>query len=223
MDITDMTSAHAQALSVPPYIFALIIILLTTYLSDRFCSRSVPLLILCSISAFGYILLAFSGVLHKAMGRFDAQIAGIDAAGPWWQDQIPTFAKPSKLETIATSYIGLMLSAGCIFAIVSLVITWNGNNSETESGRGTGMAILQGLGQCGPLLGTRLYPSEDGPEYIRGSLTCAACMIVVLMLVGLQRWRLKRLNLQREKLDAREEALEGGSGVQKRRRFVFML
>ena len=108
-----------------------------------------------------------------------------------------------------------MLAAGTIFAIISLVITWNGNNAETQSGRGTGMAILQGLGQCGPLVGTRLYPKSHGPEYVFGSLMCAGAMVVVCGLVAVQRWRLGRENRRGEK----RGVAEGREG----RRFVYML
>lgn len=224
MDITDKTSAKAQALSIPPYLFGLLIILVTSYVSDRFRSRSIPLLVLCGVSTLGYSLLVFSGIMHKTLERFEAEVADIETAGPWWQDQLPSsaYAIPHS-ATVAMSYTGLMLAAGCIFAIISLVITWNGNNSETESGRGTGQAIMQGLGQCGPLLGTRLYPAEHGPEYIPGSLTCAACMVVVFGLVGVQRWRLKRENLRREALDARETAMKGEREGKGRSRFMFML
>ncbi|KAF8248535.1 MFS general substrate transporter [Wilcoxina mikolae CBS 423.85] len=198
MDLgVNSSPAHAQALSVPPYIFALAITLLTTWLSDRYRSRSVPLFILCSISAFGYSLLALSGLLHKSLTTLSSDIADID-------------------------YLGIILAAGSIFAIVSLAITWNGNNSETESGRGTGMAIQQALGQCGPLLGTRLYPQSQAPEYIQGSLTCAGCMILVGLLVVFQRWRLVRENRRREMLDKRDAGMEG-DGKTRRRRFRYML
>ncbi|KAA8895619.1 major facilitator superfamily domain-containing protein [Sphaerosporella brunnea] len=198
MDLgTDITSARAQALSIPPYIFGFLVILLTTYLSDRFRSRSIPLILLCVTSAFGYLLLSLTGLLHRRLTLLSSQYL------------------------VGMSYAGLMFAAGTIFAVISLVITWNGNNSETESSRGAGMAILQAMGQCGPLLGTRLYPAEDGPEYIRGSATCAACMLVVCALVALQRYRLRRENKFREALAAREAAVEGGRGMAGR--FVFML
>jgi MFS family permease len=218
----DSTSARAQALSIPPYIFALLVILLTTYLSDRFRSRSIPLILLCITSAFGYLLLALTGILHRRLTLLASKVADIESPGSWWEENLPAsvFQESSHGHLVGMSYVGIMLAAGTIFSVISLVITWNGNNSETESGRGAGMAILQGLGQCGPLVGTRLYPATDGPEYVRGSWTCAACMLVVCALVGVQRWRLKRENRRREALDAREAAMEG---VRRGKRFVYML
>ncbi|KAI5849188.1 major facilitator superfamily domain-containing protein [Tricharina praecox] len=224
LGVNTVSPAQAQALSIPPYIFGLCVILLTTYLSDRFRSRSVPLIILCITSISGYLLLVLSGLLHKSLTKLASDVADIESPGAWWEEKIPTSKfLATHSSTVVMSYVGIMLAAGTIFAIISLVITWNGNNSETESSRGAGMAILQGLGQCGPLLGTRLYPADQGPEYISGSLTCAGCMLVVCCLVGLQRWRLGRENRRREALDSREAAMEGDGTRRRVRRFLYML
>src|ERR1700761_1546964 len=51
----------SQALSAPPYLLSFIIVLLTASLSDRFLSRSIPLLIHAFISCSGYLYLALSG------------------------------------------------------------------------------------------------------------------------------------------------------------------
>jgi hypothetical protein len=40
--------------------------------------------------------------------------------------------------------------------------------AEKNPGKGASIAILNIIGQCGPLLGTRLYPETDGPWYIPG-------------------------------------------------------
>jgi len=224
LGVDNATAAQAQALSIPPYIFGLCVILLTTYLSDRFRSRSVPLIILCITSTFGYLLLVLAGLLHKRLAKLASDVADIESPGAWWEEKIPTSTFfTTHSSTVVMSYVGIMLAAGTIFAIICLVITWNGNNSETESSRGAGLAILQGLGQCGPLLGTRLYPADHGPEYISGSLTCAGCMLVVCCLVGLQRWRLDRENKRREALDAREAAMEGDGTRRRAKRFLYML
>lgn len=77
------------------------------------------------------------------------------------------------------------------------------------------MDVLTGCRQCGPLLGTRLYPKEDGPYYVRGMTVCAGAMVCVCLLVVVQRWRLKRENRRRD----RRELAEGREG----KGFRFML
>lgn len=56
------------------------------------------------------------------------------------------------------------------------------------------MAILNVIGQCGPLLGTRLYPDSDGPFYVRGMFVCAFFMAVTAILTLTLRWVLSRAN-----------------------------
>lgn len=47
--------------------------------------------------------------------------------------------------------------------------------------------MLQLIGQCGPLLGTRLYPASQAPLYTSGMCVCALAMVVVAFLaVGLR-------------------------------------
>lgn len=83
------------------------------------------------------------------------------------------------------------------------------------------MALLQVLGQCGPLVGTRLYPASQAPGFVKGSWTCAASMAVVAALVGLQRWRLKKENRRREKEEVGEVAR--GDRARRRKGFRFIL
>jgi MFS family permease len=216
------TAARAQMFSVPPYLFALVIIVLTTWLSDHYRSRSIPLCILCSISALGYLILALTGMLHKSLSELPSEIAELESPDTWLKAHIPasSILPSAQSSMVGMSYAGIMLAAGTIFSIVSLVITWNGNNSETRSGRGTGMVILQVFGQCGPLVGMKLYPAKDGPEYVQGSLVCAGCMGIVGVLVILQRWRLKKENARREMQEKMELAMDG---VRPKRRFRYIL
>lgn len=130
---------------------------------------------------------------------------------------------------VGVKYASVFLAAGGIFSAIALVMVWNVNNGESESSRGAGMAMLQVVGygsfgsvsetrltvcsQCGPLLGTRLYPKEDGPYYVRGMSVCSAALAIVCVLAVVQRWRLKKMNRRTD----RKNAMEGrplGSGFQ---------
>lgn len=91
-------------------------------------------------------------------------------------------------------YLGVYPATMGFFSCVTLVITWTLDNQVSDEGRGTGVALLQYIGQCGPLLGTRLYPEGDGPLYLRGMAVCAVFMgVVALLALGL-RWVLLREN-----------------------------
>ncbi|CUS07407.1 unnamed protein product [Tuber aestivum] len=206
------TSIHAQALSAPPYLFAFFLVLLSTYLSDRLGSRSYPILILSLIASLGYFTLAatshIQSSLASAITNLDSE-APANSFGDWISSgAASTWLQENAAGALAVKYVSIFLAAGGIFSAIALVMVWNVNNSESESGRGTGMAILQAVGQCGPLLGTRLYPEDEGPYYVRGMAVCGTAMAVVVLLVGVQRWRLNRANRERD----RKEAMEGRVG-----------
>ena len=50
------------------------------------------------------------------------------------------------------------------------------DNQGSDTRRGAGLVIINVIGQCGPILGTRLYPTVQGPRYIKGMSICAAFM-----------------------------------------------
>ena len=103
------------------------------------------------------------------------------------------------------------------------------------------MAILNYIGQLGPLVGVHLYPEEQGPYYVRGMGACAGAMGGVAVGAGGLRWWLGRENRRRERREWQgEEGNEGegegeglvvgeGDGRSRRRRrgreerFVYML
>ena len=63
-----------------------------------------------------------------------------------------------------------------------------------------GMVILNLLGQCGPFLGTNIFPDNDSPRYVKGQCICAAFMLFTaclsLSLRSLLIWENRRLDEQ---------------------------
>jgi dipeptide/tripeptide permease len=74
-------------------------------------------------------------------------------------------------------YFGVFLAAAGIFPCIGNILPWVLNNQGSDTKRGTGIAILNLVGQCGPLLGTRIYPAKDSPYYRKGMWVCAAFML----------------------------------------------
>lgn len=111
-------------------------------------------------------------------------------------------------------YLGLYPATAGFFSCITLIITWQLNNQDSDSKKGTGIAVLQFIGQCGPLLGTRLFPDEDAPLYGMGMTVCAVFMgIVALLALGL-RWFLQRENEKRLKLVFEADAGAGDGDVE---------
>ncbi|KAH7306084.1 MFS transporter-like protein [Rhexocercosporidium sp. MPI-PUGE-AT-0058] len=81
-------------------------------------------------------------------------------------------------SSVAVRYIGVYLAAAGIFPSIGNILPWVLNNQGSDTRRGVGIAIINVVGQCGPLLGTRLYPSNEGPYYRKGMWVCAAFMLL---------------------------------------------
>lgn len=113
------------------------------------------------------------------------------------------------------------------FSAITIIITWNINNQDSDSKKGTGMAILNVIGQMGPLIGIRLFPEEDSPWYTSGMAVCAAFMLLVAILAVVLRISLavqnRRLRLQRSAEYAGVPLEEGGKTQGERKPFEFIL
>ncbi|KAH6635583.1 major facilitator superfamily domain-containing protein [Chaetomium sp. MPI-SDFR-AT-0129] len=167
----------AQLLSAPPYLLAFATVLLTAHISDISRVRSPWLIAHALASAAGYTVLAL------AEGPLGLE------PGSW------------------VRYLAVYPAASGFFSVVVLTIAWSVNNQRGAARRGAGFALLQVVGQCGPLVGTRLYPDRDGPYYTRGMAVCAGAMGGVAVLAGGLRWWLGRVN---RRWDREEGVVEGG-------------
>lgn len=157
----------SQALSAPPYLFAFIVVLLTASVSDRQRSRSTYIILHASLSSLAYLTIALTGIFHSYL---------------------------PEAAHILIRYICIYPAAAGFFSAITLIITWTMDNQPAKEGKGTGMAILNIIGQCGPLVGTRLYPARDGPWYIRGMALCSMFMVFVAVLALVLRIVLQREN-----------------------------
>jgi phosphatidylinositol 3,5-bisphosphate 5-phosphatase len=107
-----------------------------------------------------------------------------------------TIAVSGYLRSSSTlvRYAALFPAAAGFFSAITIIITWTLNNQESDSKKGTGMAVLNIIGQMGPLVGTSIFPEEDGPWYVKGMTICAGFMFLVGILAVLLRWVLLREN-----------------------------
>ncbi|KAF2275542.1 uncharacterized protein EI97DRAFT_494506 [Westerdykella ornata] len=113
-----------------------------------------------------------------------------------------------KMPDTTIRYIALYFATAGFFSAITIIITWTINNQESDSKKGTGMAILNVIGQTGPLVGTSIFPREDGPWYFKGMAICAAFMLVVCILTVIL-----RLVLQKQNQNKREERSAVYAGV----------
>lgn len=142
------TSIQSNGLSAPPYLLCFFVILLLTFLSDRFRMR----------------------------GPFSAFAAVVAAIG---------FILQATTTSVAARYFGVFLSIQ-IFASVALTLAWVANMHANESKRAGAYSILATIGQCGPLLGTNVFPASEAPYYRKGMwISAAFCLFEAFLCVSL--------------------------------------
>ncbi|CAN9447515.1 unnamed protein product [Alternaria alternata] len=116
-------------------------------------------------------------------------------------------------KSVAARYFGVFLAAAGIFPAIGNILPWVTNNQGSDTRRGFGIVILNLVGQCGPLLGTRLYPTSEGPLYVKGQSICAGFMFLFCLLSLLLRtilvWENKKLD---RKYGTLQEAAARGEG-----------
>lgn len=138
----------SQALAAPPYLVAFFMVLLTSWLSDRYSDRSLCICFHSALATLGYAMIAIIG-------------------------------SQGKEGSVGWRYAGVYPAAVGFFSAITIIITWTINNNSSDSKKGTGVALLNFIGQLGPLIGTHLYPESDGPYYVKGMSICTAFMATV--------------------------------------------
>ncbi|KAK9476578.1 major facilitator superfamily domain-containing protein [Lipomyces japonicus] len=103
------------------------------------------------------------------------------------------------VSTVGVRYFALFICAAGMFCSVAVIMPWAVDNQGTDSKKGTGMFLLNLIGQCGPILGTRMFPSSDSPRYFRGMWVCFGCLVAVMALAIINRLYLQFLNHRLDK------------------------
>ncbi|KAK9357738.1 major facilitator superfamily domain-containing protein [Lipomyces starkeyi] len=87
-----------------------------------------------------------------------------------------------------------LLCAIGMFTTVGVIMPWSVDNQGTDSKKGTGMFLLNLVGQCGPLL-----PQTDTPYYRQGMWVSCGCLFAVTLLAVILRFYLQLLNHRLDK------------------------
>jgi hypothetical protein len=103
---------------------------------------------------------------------------------------------------VGVRYFAVYLAAAGVFPCIANILPWTINNQGSDSRRGAGIALLNLVGQAGPLLGTRVFPVRERPYYVKGMSICAAFMFFNALLALTLRAYLAWENRMFEKRDA---------------------
>lgn len=135
-----------------------------------------------------FILIIVTSILSdkwRMRGPFCAFFAILSAVG---------FILLGTTETVGPRYFGSFLVV-LIFLTTSVVLVWNSNTNSTGSKKAGGLWIMMTVGQCGPLLGTNIFPESEGPYYRKGSWICCAFAVLsatTATLLSFLLWREKK-------------------------------
>ncbi|KAF1979626.1 MFS general substrate transporter [Bimuria novae-zelandiae CBS 107.79] len=119
-------------------------------------------------------------------------------------------------KSVGARYFGVFMAAAGIFPAIANILPWVLNNQGSDTRRGAGIVLLNLIGQCGPLLGTRMYPSNERPFYVKGQSVCAAFMFFTTFLVITLRtllvWENKKLDRQYGTIAQQKQAIQEMAG-----------
>ena len=134
---------------------------------------SAPPYLLCLIMI---ITLCYLSDKYRMRGPFSAGASLVAAIG---------FIIQATATSPQARYFGVFLAVQ-IFCSVALTLSWVANIHATESKRAGGMALLATIGQCGPLLGTNVFPSYEAPYFRKGMwISASFCLLVSCLCVGM--------------------------------------
>lgn len=83
----------------------------------------------------------------------------------------------ATVEDNHTRYAGVWLVVLGLFTFIPLCYSWLVTNAAGESKRGIALVIFGTIGQCSPLLGTRLFPATEKPYYRKGMYVSAGLLV----------------------------------------------
>lgn len=159
------TAINAQGLTAPPFFASFLVTIATTWVADRTQQRGLMIMCLSVVGGVGYILCAtcslvgvrYFGVFLAACGVFPS-VANI----------LPWVLSESSLSRFPVS--------------IFLLIFFPLDNQGSDTRRGAGIVLLNLIGQCGPFLGTNVFPDTEAPQYVKGMSICAAFMFFTAFL-----------------------------------------
>ncbi|KAH7913320.1 major facilitator superfamily domain-containing protein [Hygrophoropsis aurantiaca] len=76
-------------------------------------------------------------------------------------------------SNIHVRYFAVFCICSGTYTAIGVIIAWYAHNLGSETKKATGLPMFMAIGQCGSILGSQIYPTTDGPRYIRGfAISC---------------------------------------------------
>ncbi|VDC05700.1 unnamed protein product [Peniophora sp. CBMAI 1063] len=86
------------------------------------------------------------------------------------------------------------------YTVIGITISWYAHNLGSETKLATGSPIYQGIGQCGSVLGSHLFPKADGPLYEKDFAVLCALEFLAAICAAVLVVYYKRENARRDRV-----------------------
>ncbi|KAL1746043.1 major facilitator superfamily domain-containing protein [Schizophyllum fasciatum] len=92
----------------------------------------------------------------------------------------------SVRENNRVKYFAAFCICSGTYTTIGIIIAWYAHNLGSETKKATGIPLFMAIGQCGSVLGSHLFPSSQGPHYVKGfAVSCALEFFAVLCIIVL--------------------------------------
>lgn len=145
--------------------------------------------------AFAFATTVAVAVLSERLGQRAFFIAGTSIFGAIGYGILLGNTSPTARPGV--SYLGTFFAAGGIYPTAALVLSWPSINVSGQTKRAVGNAMQISIGNCGAVLGTQLYRTDDGPRYVLGHSFALGYLVANAIVVLVLRARLHRQNAKR--------------------------
>ncbi|KAK3072726.1 hypothetical protein LTR53_006308 [Teratosphaeriaceae sp. CCFEE 6253] len=194
------SSANAQLLSIPIYVFAMLMVLIFAFWSEKVQQRSPFIMAGFAIAAVGFI--GQLAIPHPGLPGLSYGFLFPVAAGLYCPFiQIVTWIGEYRRE---------------VWSVVRSLTSRLGNNLAPSSKRAVGMALLISVGNFGGIAGSNIFIAKQKPKYPAGFGTGLGISIAAIIMAFVLRLSCRRENERRRKMieEEGEDAIRARYGDQ---------
>lgn len=187
-------AVDANLMTAPVYFSAYALLLITAYLSDRFNSRGIPIIIGGALSGVGYMLLGTLTNVHARYGMtFLAAIVRLLPFPPFHPSPPPHPLTPHPTPKQGT-YIAF-----------PIVLSWILSTFAADTKSGVGIGIVIAVTHAVGVAASNIFPSSQSPQYTMGCSVSGALGFVAAIAAALMILLLHRENRRRDRVYGRPE------------------
>lgn len=179
-------------MTIPVYVTGALALLLQTWLSDKMQKRALFLIVSAIPVSVGYLICvgtASHGAGYAAM---------FILAGGTINDIFILMIWTNAIEGV--------------YAFSALCVTWVATNLTPDHKRSVGLPFFYSIGNLSGLVSSQLYPSKEGPRYVKGNAISAGLEVLALFFIVAAWFVLRKRSAKKTKMIADGATTNGKEG-----------